>query len=157
MSLEGLNRRVCRIRSVHERHGDYIAGHETRTRAILVDPILNELGWEVTDPDRVQLELPANGSTIDYVLCREGKYCGVVEAKASKVVLNQHRKQASGYAVEVGVQCALVTNGLRWEAWKVVLGTPRKESVIAEVNLTTGDVEDISKSLYQLSYGSLGS
>lgn len=157
MSLEGLNKLVSRIRSVHEQHGPYIGEQETRTRAILVDPILRELGWDVTDPSRVQLELRVNGNVIDYVLCREGKYCGVLEAKPSKAALDVHRKQATGYAVEIGVAYALVTNGLRWEAWKVVPETPRKESVIAEVNLTTGDVEDISKSLYRLSFDLLGS
>ena len=98
-----------------------------------------------------------NGNVIDYVLFKAKKVYAVLEAKASRIVVDMHRKQATGYAVEIGAPYVLVTNGLRWEAWEVVSRTPRKESMIAEVNLTTGNVEEIARSLQRLSYDELGS
>ncbi len=109
------------------------------------------------DPDRVRLEVKANGSRIDYVLSKkESKDYAVVEAKNSGAGLAAGRKQATGYAVEIGARYVLLTNGLRWEAWEVKPGSPRKDSVIAEINVTTGDVGTIAESLQRLSYDVLG-
>ena len=157
MALERLEREVTRVRSVVDRHRQYLDESEQRTRAVLIDPILLQLGWNVTDPDQVRLEVKANGNVIDYVLTKgEVKDYAVVEAKSSRMGVDAHRKQATGYAMEIGALYALVTNGLRWEAWELKPGSPRKENVVAEVNVTTGDVGAVARSLQQLSYDALG-
>lgn len=157
MSVEALKEQVCRIRSIYDRFHDHIREHEVRTRAVLIDPILREIGWDVADPSRVRLEEKANGNVIDYLLYKDNRKYAVLEAKRLRESLDTHRKQASGYAVEVGVLFVLVTNGMRWEAWKITPGSPRKNSVIAEINLTTGDAEEVAASLQRLSYDALGS
>ena len=130
-------------------HEEYIGEKEVRTRVLIIDQILRELGWDVTDPRLVHMELGSNGSTIDYVLVgRSGEYFAVVEAKRSKEGLSSaHRRQASGYAVELGVSFAILTNGSRWEAWKVHSGTARKKTMIVETNITTGDVTEIASDM----------
>ena len=57
------------VRSRIESDGAYIAGHETRTRQFLIDPVLTALGWMVLDPALVILEAPAQGEgrTIRYM------------------------------------------------------------------------------------------
>ena len=54
------------------------------------------------------------------------------------------RRQASGYAAEIGARYTVLTNGRRWEAWKIVPGKPRKESVFVEVSLATGDIPKLA-------------
>lgn len=157
MAIEELKKELGRVRSAIERYREYLDENEWRTRIFLIDPILVQLGWNVMDPDRVQLEVKANGNRIDYVLSKEGiKNYAVVEAKKSGAGLAADRKQATGYAVEIGARYVLLTNGLRWEAWEVKSGSPRKNSTIAEINVTTGDVGKIANSLQRLSYDALG-
>ena len=157
MTAEGLENEVNRVRSVVDRHRRYLDESEQRTRVVLIDPILLQLGWNVTDPERVRLEVRANGNVIDYVLSKGGIHdYAVVEAKSSRAGVDAHRKQATGYAMEIGARYALVTNGLRWEAWELKPGSPRKENVVAEVNIMTGEVSAVARSLQKLSYDGLG-
>ena len=138
--------------------GEYVRVDETRTRMFIIDAILNGLGWQVLDPQLVLLEHRENGNTMDYVLMIEGKrHLVVVEAKRSQDLLNDgHRRQASGYAVELATKYAVLTNGARWEAWNMNTGKPRRDSMIAEVNITTGDIEEIVSQLMPLHREMLG-
>ena len=131
------------------KYEDYVGGKETRTRVLIIDEILKGLGWDVTDPRLVKMELGDNRSIIDYVLIGEGgEHLGVVEAKRSKDVLRDiDRRQASGYAVELGVSFAILTNGWRWEAWKVDQAIARKDAMIVQTNITTGDTINIAENM----------
>ena len=95
------------------------------------------------------MELEDNGNNIDYVLVGEKQiYLAVVEAKRSKEGLsNTHRRQASGYATELGIRYVVLTNGTRWESWEMNTGKPRREAKILEVSITTGDIEKITSQI----------
>ena len=55
---------------------------ETPTRTIFIDPILEALGWDVREPDEVQLEYPTiDGKTVDYALKINLEPVLLVEAK----------------------------------------------------------------------------
>ena len=130
----------------------YVGEKETRTRVMIIDRILMRLGWDVADPELVQIEFGSNGSTIDYVLVgKEKEFIGIVEAKRSKEALNSgHRRQASGYAVELGARFAVLTNGARWEAWELnPIGT-RRDNMIVEVNITTGELSNIATKMMRI-------
>ena len=114
--------------------------------------MLNALGWDIKDPVHVWLEHRVNGNKIDYALrSSSGEYLAVVEAKASGSGLKDtYRRQASGYATEIGARYAVLTNGGRWEAWEMVQQKPRRDCVLVEVNLATGKVEEIGATLEKL-------
>jgi len=62
---------------------------ETPTRTIIVDPLLEALGWDVRDPDEVQLEYPTvDGKSVDYALLINRKAALLVEAKPLDDALN---------------------------------------------------------------------
>ena len=145
-------------RRVLTAHNEYLKGNETRTRALVIDDVLTALGWDIKDPARVWLEQRANGSWMDYVLrSSSGGFLAVVEAKpADSGPKDADRRQASGYAAEIGARYTVLTNGGRWEAWKIVPGTPRKESTFVEVNLATGDIPKLAAELERLSQNVLG-
>ena len=138
-------------------HHKYLAGNETATRMLVVDVVLIALGWDVKDPLRVRLEHRANGNKIDYVLMSSsGGILAVVEAKPADAGPREaDRRQASGYATEVGARYAVLTNGARWEAWEMVPLKPRKDNIIVEVHLRTGELAEIASTLGKLSQKSL--
>ena len=145
-------------RRVLTAHHDYLKGNETRTRALVIDNVLTALGWDIKDPARVRLEEGANGNRMDYVLrSSSGGPLAIVEAKPwYSGSTDAARRQASGYAVEIGARYTVFTNGGRWEAWKIVPGTPRKKSMLVELNLTTGDIPELAAKLVGLSHDVLG-
>ena len=152
-----LEKRIKAARKVLTEYHEYLRNNETATRTVVIDPVLTALGWDVTNPARVQLEQRANGNKMDYVLLlRSEGILAVVEAKPAGSGLDRDRKQASGYATEVGARYAVLTNGGRWEAWEMVSLKPRRESVIVEANLTTGEVAEIASTLRRLHRDVLG-
>ena len=149
---------MTEARRVLNEHYDYLCGNETRTRALVIDAVLTALGWDIKDPARVWLEHRTNGSKLDYVLLSSPSHVlAVVEAKAADTgPKDTDRRQASGYAVEIGARYAVLTNGGRWEAWEMVPQQPRKDSIFVEVNLTTGEIGELASTLGKLHWEVLG-
>ena len=147
-----LEKSINEARKVLTEHDNYLRGNETATRALVIDGVLTALGWNIKDPARVRLEHRANGNKVDYVLVSSASaFLAVVEAKpADSGPKETDRRQASGYAAEIGARYAVLTNGGRWEAWEMVQRRPRKESMVVEVNLTTGQIAEIASTLRKL-------
>lgn len=79
---------------------------ESETRKRLIDTMLLAAGWDVTDSDQVQMEVPLGGQCTesgtgyaDYVLYDDdGTAIAVIEAKRTAESPAKGRKQAQGYA-----------------------------------------------------------
>ena len=142
---------ISAVRKVLSEHDDYLRGNETTTRALVIDEILTALGWDIKDPCRVRLEHRANNNKVDYVLLSsKNEFLVAVEAKpADSGPKENDRRQASGYAIEIGARYAVLTTGGRWEAWEMAR-TPRKDNVFVEVHLTTGDLPELTLRLGKL-------
>ena len=153
-----LEESIAEARRVLIEYDKYLRGNETATRALVIDEVLTALGWDIKDPARVLLEHRANGNKVDYVLVSTaGEFLAVVEAKsADSGSKDTDRRQASGYATEIGARYAVLTNGGRWEAWEIVQKKPRKDSIFVEVHLTTGEIADIASALGKLHRDVLG-
>ena len=79
---------------------------ETPTRTIVIDPLLEALGWDVRDPDEVQLEYPTvDGKFVDYALKLNKKAVLLVEAKALDDPLADVKAitQVVGYSANDGI------------------------------------------------------
>lgn len=161
-------RRVARIvKKLRQRlreHRKYMEPDETRTRVLLIDPMLCALGWDVLDPTRVRLEHRDNGNNgptrnkMDYVLVSGGHaLLAVVEAKRLGAWPDDSaRRQASGYAVGLGVPYAFLSNGARWEGWEIVRGKKRRETILVGVNVASGAPEDVAQTLMRMHRDRLG-
>ncbi|MHB1158444.1 MAG: type I restriction endonuclease [Phycisphaerales bacterium] len=132
---------------------------ETPTRTIIIDPFLEALGWDVRDPDEVQLEYPTvDGKSVDYALQINGKPVLFVEAKAIDDPLNDVKAitQVVGYAANAGVVWCVLTNGLKWKVYRSVEKCSAPDKLMFEVSLDPRDsdglsVQQISQKLWQFS------
>ena len=147
-----LEESIKEARKVLTEHDEYLRGNETATRALVIDGVLTALGWDIKDPARVRLEYRVDGNKVDYILVSSaGASLGVVEAKSAYSGLKgTDRRQASGYATEIGARYAVLTNGGRWEAWEMGQQKTRREIMVVEVHLTTGEIAEIASTLRKL-------
>ena len=111
---------VTAIQTVQQRirdHGTSLSQNEYRTRLALIDPILNALGWDVSDPKLVMPEYQVGSGRADYALLGEdGKPQAFIEAKrlGEMAEASRHETQLFTYAVTQGVRYAALTDGNRW-------------------------------------------
>jgi hypothetical protein len=132
---------------------------ETPTRTIVVDPVLEALGWDVRDPDEVQLEYPTvDGKSVDYALKINRKPVLLVEAKALDDPLSDVKAitQVVGYAANDGIVWCVLTNGIKWKVYRSVEKCPAPDKLMFEVSLDPHDadgvpVSDVARQLWRIS------
>ena len=115
--LDRLAETIERLRARIEQHGDHIGGHETRTRVIVIDPLLRSLGWDTEDPEMVIHEHRAGSLKLDYALVDRGEVIGILEAKS----LGSKLKDAAWgkYIAELPqVPVVAFTNGDEWRFFR---------------------------------------
>ena len=96
----------------------YIARYETRTRVVLIDPLLRSLGWDPENSKEVQLEFRGKTGRFDYALMMGGKPVAVIEAKKhmddlSTVVQSQGIKYVKD-PKSSGIRLFAITDGDDW-------------------------------------------
>ena len=120
MLLEPL---VSTIETIKERidvHGPSLRASETRTRMALIDPLLQALGWDTSDPAMVLPEYDVSGRKADYALLDgRGRPSATLEAKKLGEPLAPHRMQMLNYSNASDVEYAGLTDGDKWELYEV--------------------------------------
>jgi len=108
-SLREVRRKILQIRSRKESIG------ESNTKAVLIDPVLVALGWDLGDLDEVRREYRRNSrdNPVDYALFLIRTPRLFVEAKAVGTDLGDRKwiSQVLGYATVVGVEWCVLTDG----------------------------------------------
>jgi len=120
---------------------------ETPTRTIVIDPLLEALGWDVRDPDEVELEYPTvDGKSVDYALKLNRKAVLLVEAKALDAALDDVKAitQVVGYAANAGIVWCVLTNGVRWRVYRSVEKCSAPDKLMFEVSLDPKESEGLS-------------
>ena len=120
---------------------------EYPTRTIFIDPLLGALGWDVRDPDIVELEhATIDAKSVDYALKVQKKLALFMEAKQLDDPLTDVKDitQTVGYASNNGVEWCVLTNGVHYKVYKSSEPTPAPEKLLFEVSLDPQDNEGIS-------------
>lgn len=90
---------------------------ETQAKKAIIEPILDRLGWDTSNPSEVVLEysVPSN-ARVDYALLRGSDPLVLVEAKKPGESLDNDRnvEQILKYAFQKGVPLAVLSNGIEW-------------------------------------------
>ena len=128
MLLEDLTAEIeSRRRTIHK-HRQFLSENETRTRMALIDPLLRALGWDTSDPSRVEAEHVVGekkSKRVDYALKgTDGKPVAIMEAKRLGEDLDEHRTQLINYANLSGIKYAGLTDGNQWQLYEVFAPVP---------------------------------
>ena len=133
-AIEGIQRRI-------REHRAFLSSNETRTRMALIDPILQSLGWDTSDPGSVAPEYDVMRGRADYALKDvNGNPVAIIEAKKLGESLDKHRLQMVTYATSTGIAYAGLTDGDWWELYKVFEPVPLDDKRILKVQLSTDGV-----------------
>ena len=116
-----------------------------RTRYALIDPLLQELGWDTSDPSGVKIEDGSGDGRADYLLLDNDQPVMIIEAKRLGLGVSDGRQQAVNYAMDQGRRARYfaVTDGNQWEIYDthqpainmLVISFALKEDVTAEACL----------------------
>ena len=121
MALDDLKEVIETLQGIINTHHDYLFKKEARTRLVLINPLLQALGWEVSNPAAVQIEYQVKKKRADYVLIRERRDepIAVIEAKGlGNTLEDDETTQAHIYANQAGIDYMIVTDGDRWKMFK---------------------------------------
>lgn len=123
------------VKSSSASYQDQLQRNEAVTRAVLIDPILRALGWDVANPAMVEVEKPisAGGKSgvLDYYLNAEKPL--IIEAKKLDEPLESHFVQLVGYAYTLGVEAIFITDGLKWSYYTNM--TPSNQAPTRTIDL----------------------
>ena len=137
MALDDLQSVIEKLQDMIETHRDYLSGGETRTRQVLIDPLLGELGWDVSDPDAVELEYRVGQQRADYALISNGRRVALIEAKRLGNDLEYNEiMQVLNYANRDGIDYIIVTDGDRWEMYEVFRPAALEERLLMKLQLS---------------------
>ncbi len=137
MALDELVATIETIKQHIRDHRTSLTANETRTRQVLIDPLLGELGWDVTDATSVELEYDVRGKRADYALLVDGKPVAVIEAKRlGKQLIDDDTMQVMNYANTAGIEYMVVTNGDEWNMYSVFQRGAIEHRLVMELRLS---------------------
>lgn len=120
---------------------------EYPTRTIFVDPLLQSLGWDVRDPDDVELEFPTiDGKSVDYAPKINRKPVLFIEAKQLNDPLIDVKSitQVVGYAANAGVEWCILTNGNNYKVYRSTEKAEAPEKLLFEISIDEKETKGLS-------------
>ena len=144
--MKKITKRIDELRQQLERHRR--SGlKEYPTRTIFIDPLLGALGWDVRDPDEVQLEYPTiDNKSVDYAMKVNRKAVLLVEAKQLGDTLEDVKSitQVVGYAANDGIEWCVLTNGVKYRVYKASENVRAPDKLLFEVSIDPRDSEGLT-------------
>ena len=93
--------------------------NEEDTRGILIDPILQALGWNIFDANEISRNSKTtSGKFIDYILKFNGKQIYLEAKPLSSHLTQKFQVQATNYAYEDNITFCVLTNGNRYQIFE---------------------------------------
>lgn len=134
---------------------------EQNTKASLIEPVLEALGWDVRDPDEVfrEFKTKPRDSPVDYALKVDGRPALLVEAKGLGEDLTDRRwiGQVLGYATMSGVKWCVLTDGDEYNVFNAVAQVDADQKFFFRVRLSDAEPGLATEMLALISRGSLQS
>ena len=123
MSIHETEVAVGKVKNYIKTQRDLLQDSEVQTRVILIDPILNALGWETNNPNSVRQEYGMNNGKADYALIHPEtqRPFAIIEAKKlGDERLERHIPQIDHYAGDNShiIKYGVITNGNVWRVFE---------------------------------------
>ncbi len=151
MLLESLVTAIETVKSRIQAHRQTLQKNETHTRMALIDPILQSLGWDTTDPSLIQPEYNVDGKRADYALLNlRGNPALFLEAKSLGTNLRGNLTQMVNYAIADGVPYVGITDGDQWEVYEVFDPRPLEEKRILSASIANNPTHQCALELLLL-------
>src|SRR6516165_5898538 len=132
---------------------------EQNTKASLIEPVLEALGWDVRDPDEVFREFKAKSvdSPVDYALTILRKPRLFVEAKGLGETLTNRKwvSQVLSYATIAGVVWCVLSDGDEYRFYNANAPLDAEEKLFWHVKLSEGNEAEAVKTLMLISRGNM--
>ena len=117
--------------------------NEQNTKAVLIDPVLRALDWDLEDLEEVKREYKRKpqDKPVDYALFALRKPRLFVEAKALGKNLDDRRwaNQIMGYAAVAGAEWVVLTDGNEYRIYNSHASVPIEDKVFRIVRITDED------------------
>jgi hypothetical protein len=124
---------------------------EQNTKASLIEPVLEALGWDIRDPDEVHREFKptSQDKPVDYCLTLLRKPRLLVEAKGLGETLTDRKwiGQILGYAAVAGVEWCVLTDGNVYRFYNATVALDAEEKLFFQITLSDGRDEEAAEAL----------
>lgn len=134
--------------------------NEQDTKAALIEPVLEALGWDTRDPEQVRREFKTNpkDNPVDYALMLMRQPRLMVEAKGLGESLADQKwvNQMLGYAAVGGALWCVLTNGEQYQLYNATAPVAATDKLLCTVRLTADPVEEVVQVLSLISQPNLG-
>ncbi|MBL8823796.1 MAG: hypothetical protein JNJ77_14500 [Planctomycetia bacterium] len=118
---------------------------EQNTKASLITPMIQALGWDTSDPDEVCHEYRTKSidSPVDYALCIS-KPILLIEAKGLGEALDDRKwiVQVLSYATVAGVEWCLLTDGDEYRIYNSAAAVNADEKLFYKIKLTQTSIQE---------------
>lgn len=117
---------------------------EQDTKRVLLEPLLEIIGWDVLDPAQVRSEDRPTERPVDYALKILGEPVVLVECKRLANTLDSRKdlEQALAYAAAAGVTWSVLTNGCLFRIYNSLAPEKAENKLLAKVDLSTVGLTD---------------
>jgi len=131
---------------------------EPHVESYLIEPILDSLGWNVRDYNKVDKRFEIGSKEVDYALLINRNAVAFIEAKRLENLTPKGQEQLFGYARKYNIDHSfyllVFTDG---EVWQFYLpsgpGVSNRDLLFCEFNIKTDDIDEIADNLKRfLSY-----
>ena len=149
--LSNLREVLLQVQEAASTYKKSLLSNEDATRAALVDPVIRALGWNIGNPNMVEVEKTLNNtkqSRVDYALFDgNGAVKAIVEAKPLSQNLGSHVQQLVQYAFGFQVTSLFLTNGLVWHHYTQF--SPNNFAPTRILDLSSDDLIEVAAYLVQ--------
>jgi predicted type IV restriction endonuclease len=144
---------LLELKSKISEHRELYNRNEMAVRRQLIDPILDEIGWNTGNPLLVRLNETTEDRDIpDYSLLKEGRVETYVEAKNLSKNIIDDLPQLARYCINNGKEFGIITNGNDWLLIKTFeKDTKPKDRIIWQVSIEKDNVLVIKNRLFNIS------
>ena len=130
--------------------------NEATTRNVVINPMLEALGWDLRDFDKCGYEIDPKGELwgkrpADYVLgAPSGRTVIVIEAKQmyNSLATEREEEQLAGYAEGLLSGVAVLTNGTDWYIYNLRMRGSFSDKLVGEVNLLECNIPEAAQTLH---------
>lgn len=157
MSIREVEDAVRRVRKQFTDYprSDYLY-NEATTRNVVINPMLEALGWDLRNLDQCGYEIDPKGELwgkkpADYVLgAPSGRTVVVVEVKrtANRLSTEKEEEQLEGYVEGILSGVAVLTNGTEWYIYNLRKRGCLSDRLVGEVRLLDGNIRETARTLH---------